>query len=354
MIKLKVMKNIQIWILLLMLALLSCKKEKEIEQDTQAIKSEIDLGMPGYVIQDMEIDNNNQFYFVTWDPMVEQPGSEFSFRYYLSRKMTEKSEFEILDSNFVHVDKIIFDKNNNLWAFNYHVLFLRKNNLCDTIIKLDFDRGEGIFQCIDVDKDNNVWVGTSDGLYKIDELLNITKYTTENSNLTSNYIEVIHVDEGNNIWLSVVSTNDIVKITGNTWMVNYSPGSVHQTIWSITTDKNANLWIGKGWSDESETLVRFNGAIWETINPRNEMDVDVLGTVRHLISDGNRIYVVIEPNEQRFSNQLLTFDGINWNKIYGLPESTPTHGSIMDLTVDQDRHTLWIRLNNQGIYKLRI
>jgi len=351
MIKLNAMKNIQIWFLMLLLAFISCKKEKENGPAAQAINSEIALGMTGRFIIDMEIDKNSQFYFVTTKGFsVPEPGTPDPTRFYFLRKMSESGQFEILDSNFVHVNKITFDKNNNLWGINLHGLFLRKNNTCDTIIKLDFDNGEGIFQCIAVDEDNNVWAGSSEGLYKIDELQNITKYTIENSILTSNYIEDIHVDENNNIWFSLFGTNDLVEIKGNSWMIYSSPGLVSQTIWSIEADKNANLWIGKGWSDQSETLVRFNGAIWETVNPKNETDKMVLGTARHLISDRNRLYVVVESNSDH-SNQLLTFDGVNWNKIQGLPEPTM---NLVGLKIDYQRHYLWIVTLNSGIYKLKI
>lgn len=217
------MKSINTWILIIIVASISCKKETETESepDTQAIKSDLDTGMPGNAIQDMEIDNNNNFYFVTWksDFTVEHTSVSIPLRYYLSRKITEKSKFEILDSNFVHIDKMIFDRNNNLWAINYQGLFLRKNNTCDTIIKLNFDKGEGIFNSLAVDRDNNIWAGgLQTGLYKIDKYLNITKYSTENSDLKSNSMESIHIDDRNTIWIALCAPNSVLKIAGNNWV----------------------------------------------------------------------------------------------------------------------------------------
>jgi ligand-binding sensor domain-containing protein len=334
---------------------ISCMKEEDNELNPQAVKSGLDMGMPGYAIQDMEIDNNNYFYFVTWksDYSVEHSETSFPLRYYLSRKKTEKSKFEILDSNFVHIDQMIFDKNNNLWAINYHGLFLRNNNKCDTIIKLNFDTGEGIFTCIAADRDNNIWVGgLQTGLYKIDKLLHITKYTTANSNLTSNSMTSIHIDESNTKWIALWGQSGVLKITGNNWMFYNTSNSniTYQNIWCLVTDKVKNLWIGTGWDNESESLMRFDGTTWATEMPQNDKKEIIKGTVRQLISDKNRIYIDIESNEKPFLNQLLTFDGVDWNKIYGFPDGE----YIKDLKIDTYRHAVWITISDQGIYKLKL
>jgi ligand-binding sensor domain-containing protein len=349
------MKTIKFWFFIMLVSSISCTEEDENELNTQAVKSVLDAGMPGYAIQDMEIDHNNHCYFVTWksDNTVEHTETSFPLRYYLSRKTTEKGKFEILDSNFVHIDQMVFDNNNNLWAINYHGLFLRKNNACDTIIKLNSDSGEGIFNCIAVDRDNNVWAGgLQTGLYKVDKYLHISKYTTANSNLTSNSMTSIHIDESNNKWIALWSQAGVLKITGNNWMVyNMSNSNItYQNIWCLVTDKVKNLWIGAGWDDENESLMRFDGTTWETKMPQNDKNEILKGTVRQLISDKNRIYVVIESHEKPYLHQLLTFDGVTWNKIYGLSDTN----FITDLKIDTYRHAVWISIANEGIYKLNL
>jgi ligand-binding sensor domain-containing protein len=346
------MKTIKFCILIIVVATISCKKEEKYQPDTQAIKSDLNIGMPGYAIQDMEIDNNDYFYFVTWksDHTIETTGTELPFRYYLSRKKTEKSEFEILDSNFVHIDKMIFDKNNNFWAINFHALFLRKTNKCDTIIKLNFDKGEGFFTCLAVDLDNNVWAGgPQTGLYKIDKFMNITKYTKANSDLPSNSIKSIFVDKNNIIWVAL--EYEVLKIEDNNWIVykDYK----FQTIRSLVVDKNDNPWLGQGSSDENNCLVRLNGYDWVSIYPKNDSNEIVLGVVRELYADKNRIYVLIEPTALQYTQQLLTFDGVDWNKIYGFPDLNNLR-FVMDLKIDYNRHAVWISVANEGIYKLNL
>ncbi|MHB8132211.1 MAG: hypothetical protein ACYDEX_24910 [Mobilitalea sp.] len=338
-----------------MVATISCEKEKVIENKpfTQVEKSDIDSGMPGAILL-MEIDNNNQFYFVTkktlsslaWDSV--RNAYYYPTRYYLSRKTDEIGEFEILDTNFF-ADKIIFDKNNNLWGINYKVLFLRNNNTCDTIIKLGVD---GRFTHLVVDEDNNIWIsGYNTGLYKVDSFLNITKFTTENSELTTNSITNLHIDKNNILWGALLP-NSILKIAGSNWTIYNRPMAMFQTIWALVTDKNSDLWIGMGYEEPTQTLVRFNGEIWETKNPRNDKDEMVFGTASLLFSDAERLYVFVELRGDIFSGQLLTFDGVNWNLISGFPEPTPTAFPISDLIVDSHRQVLWITTHFEGIYKL--
>jgi ligand-binding sensor domain-containing protein len=325
---------------------ISCKKEKVIESKMQAVKSDLYQPTPAGAILDMEIDNNNHFYFAV--------RSFYGGNSYLYRKMTENSEFEVIDDNFVETGNMIFDKKNNLWAITNYGLVLRKNNKCDTIIKLDYSKGEGSFGCLAVDKDNNIWVGGwLTGLYKIDELLNITRYTTENSELKSNNISRMYIDESNTIWISLDSSNsanEILRITGKEWRAFGANNTKYNSIWSLAVDKNDNLWVGTQWNDINESLIKFDGTNWVPVTPMNDKKEIITGTVSYLFSDSNRIYVAIQSKAEPYSMQLLTFDGVNWNKIYGLPESDIIIGGFRTDTYNQ---VVWIRTSD-GIYKLNL
>lgn len=340
------MKIIKFCILILIITAASCKKENENDTNNQAVKSDLYQTSQMGSFLDMEIDNNNQFYFAV--------RSYVGGNSYLYRKLTENSEFEIIDNNFVETGNMIFDKDNNLWAITSAALILRKNNKCDTIIKLDYNKGEGSFNSIAVDKDNNIWVGGRlSGLYKIDALLNITKYTAENSDLKSNSIERIYIDESNTIWISLDTPligNQVLKIAGNTWNAYNPVNTKYNSIWSFVADKNKNLWVGTQWNGSNETLIKFDGTNWETVIPMTDKKEVVQGTVSHLFSDSNRIYVVILSPKEPYTEQLLIFDGVSWNKIYGLPESD---FFIWDLKTDVNKQTLWIR-SSEGMYKLKI
>jgi len=310
-------------------------------------------GLPGSSLYNMAIDNHNMFYFVTCEVDKEEYAkmpvwsSSIPFRYYLSRKSTETDSYELLDDRFIY-GKLCFDKKNQLWVYDYNTVYLYKNGKCHKIIELPY---EGFFQFLDVDNDNNIWAGgLQTGLYKVDNQLKVTRYTTGNTNLPSTILDNIHIDKQNNVW--VAGLGGVLKITNDKWTVYNSlpTGFTYQRIWSLVTDKNGHLWTGEGWDNENQSLNRFNGSDWETINPRNDKNEVVKGTVRILQSDGNKIYVVSvqAKNNAFYSNELLTFDGITWNKIHEIPEDD----GISQLIVDDSRRVVWVVMLNKGIFQI--
>ena len=344
------MKTYKSFILLVTITFIfSCDKVNLIDQIVDF------KDMPGKHINEMEIDNNNDFYFVTSerDTSVEVPlwASYIPSKSYLSKRESETSEFEILDDNFIFVDEILFDKNNNLWARNAKTICLRDGETCKKII--DLSDIAGLFKFMEVDNENNIWAGgLATGLYKIDSNLDIEKFTPENSPLPRYSMTDIHIDENNNIWLAVWDNQGVLKIEKDKW-INYNSKNSNitsQNIWCLVTDKDNNLWIGTGHDNKQISLMRFDGKKWETINPRNDKNEIITGTVRKLFADENRIYVVSEQvdNMAFSSNELLTFDGVSWNKIYDVPEDD----GIADIRVDNFRQTVWIRTLNKGIFKL--
>jgi len=339
-------------IFIIIIASISCEKENEPNK-----QSDLSAEMPGKHIQDMEIDYNNDFYFVTSeiDTSIDIPlfSSYLPSRFYLSKKISESEEFEILDNDFIKVDEILFDRNNNLWARNAKEVFLRNGQTNQKIIELSND--DGLFRFIAVDNENNIWTGgLQTGLYKIDNQMNIIKYNTENSDLPTNSMTNIHIDKNNNIWIALWNNKGVLKITKDNWIVYNSNNSniTSQNIWCLVTDKNDNLWIGTGHDNENQSLMRFDGQNWETMNPQNDKNEIIKGTVRQLYSDTNRIYVVsVQVDNMAFSsNELLTFDGINWDKVHDIPEDD----GIADLKIDYFRQIVWIRTLNQGIFKIPI
>jgi len=312
-------------------------------------------GVPGTFLDNITLDNNNVFYFVSseidheaWEKLPIW-SSYIPFKGYLSRKKELTGNCEILADFFG--GKLCFDKNNNPWVMN-----------SDAIYKLDektFNRTKvfetsGILQFIAVDNDNNIWSGgLQTGLYKVDSEMNVTHYDVDNSILPSTIIDAIHIDANNTVWVGF--WGGVLKISDGQRVVYDNFTS--QRIWSMVTDKNGYLWAGTGhFNEATQSLVRFDGSKWETINPRNDKNEYVRGTVRHLRSDGNKIYVVAEhvkalPNgggAEFTSNELLTFNGTRWDKVYNIPEDNV----IKDLVVDYYRQAVWVITANNGIFKI--
>jgi len=311
--------------------------------------------LTGQSFHNMAIDNNNMFYFVTTEVDKEALetwpiySSSMPCKHNLLRKTDETSDFEIIDDRFIG-GKLCFDKNNNLWSWTAKAVYKIEKKTYKKIIELSFD--DGLFNSFAVDNDNNIWVGgLQTGLYKIDNRLNITHYESE---LPTNSMNNIHVDKNNNnVWIAFWGVG-VMKITKDQWVFYDNISS--QNIWSLVTDNNGNLWIGTGhFNEENQSLRRFDGKQWETINPRNDKNEHVKGTVRYLQSDGKKIYAVAEHvnvfqsggGAEMVSNELLSFDGEKWKKINEVPDEA----NIFDLIADHHRQALWVP-TNKGIYKI--
>lgn len=330
---------------------ISCEKVNDPD-----LQSGLSAGMPGENLVDMELDNNNVFYFVSMeiDKSIEKPvwSSSFPAKFYLSQRKSENGEFEILDNDFVHVDEILFDKDNNLWSRNSKKIYLRKDQSIITVLELPGDKG--LFQFMAVDNDNNIWAGgLTTGLYKIDSELNIQHFDKENSSLPGISMTNIHIDKYNNIWIALWDNQGVLKINGDNWTVYNSSNSniTSQNIWCLVTDKNDELWIGTGHDNKEIALLKFDDQNWIVENPKNRTET-VYGTVRKLYSDTNRIYIISEQvkNMAFDKNFLLTFDGLSWNKIDEVPEDDV----IADVKIDYARNVAWIRTFNKGIFKLSL
>ena len=335
-------------LLILVLFLTSCKKEKLIDQ------FEISDTMPGKHIMEMGIDNNNEFFFVTSEidtsVKVSPLASYIPSKSYLSKKESETSDFEMLDDKFIFVDEIIFDKNNNLWARNGKTIFLREGKIIRKILELKED--EGLFNFFAVDKNNNIWAGGyTHGLYKIDSNLNVKLFTPQNSSLPKSSMTNIHIDSKNNIWIAM-DEKGVLKISGNDW-VWYNPTNsavTSQRIWCLTTDKNDNLWIGTGFDNLPVSLMKFDGLNWQSVSPLDDKNSVVSGAIRRLYSDGDKIYMISEQTKNMgfYKNQLLIFDGNSWTRNKQLPEDD----GIADVVFDDFRDVVWVRTLNKGIFKL--
>ena len=342
--------------IVLFAALSGCSKIDDIDKNERLYIE----GMPGTFLYNMAIDNNGMFYFVTgevdqeaWEKL--SPFSSYMpIKDYLSRKKDENGNFEILVENFG--GKLCFDKNNQLWVLNSNIIYKFDERSFNKTKILDLTGNTtGALEFIAVDNDNNIWAGgIQTGLYKIDSKLNLSHYNVSNSKLPTNDMTNIHVDKNNNIWIALWDDHGILKISGNEWIVyNYLNSNItSQKIWSLVTDKNGHLWIGTGWDNNSQLLMRFDGNQWETVNPQNDKNEIVNGAVRRLQSDGQKIYVVVEFVKEFgpyfISNELLTFDGVNWNKIYDIPEDE----NVYDLVMDDYRQAVWVTTPNKGIFKI--
>lgn len=187
--------------------------------------------------------------------------------------------------------------------------------------------------CIAIDHNNMVWIGTSSGLTKFNGS-NFTTYNTDNSDLQSNNITAIAVDTNNTIWLT--TSDELVKFTGTTWTIfnDGNTGNWFGGANSLLIDKNDVKWMSAGYGIKS-----FDGTNWSYFNyladDANSCLLDCQ-TTSLALDINNEIWVGAqqECNEGGLLNfsQCEKFISSNSN----LPEN-----SILSLKVDKNG-TKWI------------
>lgn len=140
------------------------------------------------------------------------------------------------------------------------------------------DNGIGYVYDIVVDNENNIWVGTGNGLYKINGTTE-TKYTTTEG-LPSDLITCLVLDKNGKIWIG--TDQGISNFTDNVF-VNYNTddGLVNNDVRSITVSKENDIWIGTAHNSVS----MYDGAdftnfiIDETIGHIHTITCDSIGNI---------------------------------------------------------------------------
>jgi len=336
---------------LLLILVLSCKKE---DVKLPYFQSEL----PGKHLNEMAIDQKNYLYFVTHEPDLSVEVPLFSSSgppniFYLSRKQNEQDMVEVLDNDFLPSKFLLFDNNNTLWSTNGNKVYCIENGVYEEITALP--EGQGGFDFMAYDHENNIWLGgITTGLYKIDSQKNVSIFNISNSPLPTNTLTSIFIDKNNTKWITMRNDRGVLEIKGEDWIFHNSSNSniTSQDIWCITGDKEGNIWIGCGFENPSQSLMKYDGSSWTTVIPEDSNGNKIYGEIREIFSDSTRIYIVSQKivNMAFSSNILLTFNGTSWNKISEVPEDDP----IKDIVVDYYRNSTWIRTLNEGIYKISL
>ncbi|MGB0896556.1 MAG: ligand-binding sensor domain-containing protein [Flavobacteriaceae bacterium] len=157
-----------------------------------------------------------------------------------------------------------------------------------------------------VDSKKNIWLGTDEGLYKIDANQQVTHYvnsTPEEQVLTSNRIFAVKEDSKGNIWVG--TSSGITKIPSNynseTTKYYKMEGFPNDFVYSLLIDANDNIWVSTnmGVSVLSVETERFTNYTSEDGLQSNEFNgksgyKDTLGNFYFGGIDG---YNVFNPNK---------------------------------------------------------
>ena len=174
------------------------------------------------------------------------------------------------------VSTLLMDHNNYLWVGGKSELDLllindinkRSFNKIIHVSNL-FDFKLNNLRCIFEDNNNNIWLGTSDGVYIIDELFKVVRHLTIKDGLSDNYIISICQDSKGFIWLASfnngVNKIDISKKEFKIESFFKSDGLCSNNFWTVFPSKKGLVYLG---SDDAGISV-WDGKNFKTLNDKD-------------------------------------------------------------------------------------
>ena len=171
---------------------------------------------------------------------------------------------KILDGYFVRA--IAFDSKGNAWIGTFDegiIRYNKKETVWYHAANSAIPEGFTVFDMV-VDRQDNVWIGGSDGLLKFDGDT-FTRYDSQNTAMPEDVVWSIAVDSRNNIWLASCRFRQggLVKYDGSQW-TTYTPDNSalpDNSINSITIDQSDNVWM-----TVNDYVVKFSGNRWDTFD----------------------------------------------------------------------------------------
>ena len=193
----------------------------------------------------------------------------------------------LLLSSFIFLTSTIFSQNSEWVSYNngdYISAMAEEGDhlwICTWggLVKINKKNGDRFFydklnsglinnriSCIATDNLGNKWIADGywwiegTGLTKFDGT-NWEVFNTSNSELPSNQVRSIAVDELDNIWIG--TENGLAKFDGINWQIFHSSNSILPTneVNCITIDEGNTIWIGTNLG-----LAKFDGINWEVYN----------------------------------------------------------------------------------------
>lgn len=237
---------------------------------------------------------------------------------------------------------------------------------------------------IDIDSNNNKWIGSKLGISKFDNT-NWTNFNTPNSGLFNQLIYSL-ASEGNKIWIGGFSNynssgSGLVSFDGNIWNVYDSLNTpmLSNIVTSVSIDNQNNKWIG----GPTGQVLKFDNSYWTVFNNIYDpqwgyliSDIEFDADTVWLATCGMGIWKFTNasdwiflhtgnsglPNASVFTiknknsikwigtwDGLAKLEGSTWT-IYDTENSDLPSNGVFSIAIENNG-TIWIGTNNGGIVK---
>jgi len=244
-----------------------------------------------------------------------------------------------LDNNiWIGTDNGIVKIENNKW-----IHFNSKNTIINSAA-YNKNETESV-RYIAVDKQNNKWFVIDWDVYKYDNE-KWTKYDSINSPIR--WARTIFIDHNNNVWFS--SWDGIAKFDGKNWEVFNKTNSNLPTdqVLSVYVDKEDRIWIG---TFEGNVMIEKNNTI--PLNDTNSPLSKAYISKMYEDKNGNMWFSLYKDKSEDAGIYVLNPSG-KWVKISPPNSKTFSENAINDFYLDEDNDNLWVTLSGIGILKYNI
>lgn len=267
--------------------------------------------------------------------------------------------WEEISDFFSQGNGLFVDSKDNIWLlsnnsglqkyFNGQLLIHYKNNWIDKT-REDYIPSVSIHDMVE-DSEGNYWIGSNDGLIKFDGVL-FTVYNTENSDIPSNKIRTLAIDEKNIIWIGTWDAG-ISKFDGTSW-VNYNLTNsplASNIINDIEIGQDGKIWIANGYNEFRSPSGGQGIFVFDEFNDNSDgilpnaptdLSIKVIS-----INEVKLSWLDNSDNESGFNIERSTNNNVDFKQLKFLMEDNNT---FTDLSVLPD-NTYYYRItarNSQG------
>jgi ligand-binding sensor domain-containing protein/signal transduction histidine kinase len=284
--------------------------------------------------------------------------NEFSYLPFIN-----KSGYIIDDVNITALFK---DKKENLWVGTTIGLF-NYNSVLNRFEESQFELGSPekftfentCIRTILEDKNGNLMIGTEGrGLFVISQYLHnpiIQNYTNENSEIGHDIVQSLIIDQSENLWIGTlqgISKTDLKKKKFNLYRNSNSPNSLNllgNVIASLYKNDDGILWVGN-WGQGLNLVTRKTNEV-EHFSTQQTGNHKITNDFVHVIFKDSDGHIWLGTR-----NGIIIYDKpgnkfVRWNEYFKNPE-LPTFNNVRIYMIIQDRNSnYWIGTQN-GLYKI--
>ncbi|WP_195987166.1 two-component regulator propeller domain-containing protein [Clostridium sp. D53t1_180928_C8] len=221
----------------------------------------------------------------------------------IKNRNVKENEYEYEENIYVY--DIEVDKNSRIWvATNKGVR--KYNNEDDTLVGVDIDFGEDMYTDITkvlCDKKNNLWFASTNGVVKYNEYENKTwLYKSDKrfiNYLASNIIQCFFEDRSGILWVGTdngISKLNITQQISNDINIILKNENIEKTsVTSIIKDNYGELWIGTKYQGLIRILLKEN-KVKRYVYDENDLNTIDSNCINYVFQDDKGEMIIITDN----------------------------------------------------------